>query len=176
VSISLVLTVIGVDRPGLVEILSQTIADHEANWLESRMAHMAGKFAGILRVSAPEASAEALTKALHGLEEHGLRVVVESSTKQLTAEELRSFRLELVGHDRPGIVRDIARALSKRGVNVDDLRTECTSAPMTGGTLFKASAELGVPAAVSIDSLRDELEQIAHDLIVDIQLAELPLP
>jgi len=176
VSISLVLTVIGLDRPGLVEILSQAIADHEASWLESRMAHLAGKFAGILRVSVPEARAEALSQALHSLEAHGLRIVVEPCAELAAAEELRSFRLELVGHDRPGIIRDVSRALSKQGVNVDELHSECSSAPMAGGSLFKATAELGVPTAVSIDSLRDELEQIAQDLIVDIQLAELAVP
>ena len=47
----LVLTVIGDDRPGLVEALAETIAAHEGNWLESRMSHLAGKFAGLLRVS-----------------------------------------------------------------------------------------------------------------------------
>src|SRR2546422_10827389 len=47
---SLVLTVIGADRPGLVEALSKTIADHGASWLESRIAHRAGHFVGLLRV------------------------------------------------------------------------------------------------------------------------------
>jgi glycine cleavage system regulatory protein len=50
---SLVLTVIGADRPGLVETLAQTIAEHGASWLESRMAHLAGHFVGLLRVSVP---------------------------------------------------------------------------------------------------------------------------
>jgi len=58
VNVSLVLTVIGPDRPGLVESLSQAIAQQEGNWLESRMARMAGQFAGILRVNIEEERAE----------------------------------------------------------------------------------------------------------------------
>ncbi len=44
----LVLTLIGPDRPGLVEAVAEPIAAHGGNWLESRMAHLAGQFAGIV--------------------------------------------------------------------------------------------------------------------------------
>ena len=47
----LVLTVISDDKPGVVETLAKTITEHGGNWLECRMSHLAGKFAGILRVS-----------------------------------------------------------------------------------------------------------------------------
>ena len=47
----LVLTAIGDDKPGLVESLAQTIASNAGNWLESNMSQLAGKFAGVLRVS-----------------------------------------------------------------------------------------------------------------------------
>ena len=46
----LILTIIGEDKPGIVESLAEVIADHSGNWLESSMSHLAGKFAGILRV------------------------------------------------------------------------------------------------------------------------------
>ena len=48
---SLVMTVIGPDRPGLVEELSKTIAAHEGSWLESRMAQLAGHFAAVATLS-----------------------------------------------------------------------------------------------------------------------------
>ena len=53
----LVLTVIGRDRPGLVEAIASQIAKHGGNWEESRMAHLAGKFAGILRITTDQAKA-----------------------------------------------------------------------------------------------------------------------
>ena len=49
----LVLTLIGPDRPGLVESLAKRVTAHGGNWVESRMAHLAGQFAGILRVEVP---------------------------------------------------------------------------------------------------------------------------
>ena len=57
---SLVLTVIGADRPGIVEQLSDSVLAAGANWEESRMARLAGKFAGVLRVSVDAARADRL--------------------------------------------------------------------------------------------------------------------
>jgi glycine cleavage system regulatory protein len=82
-------------------------------------------------------------------------------------------RLEIVGHDRPGIVREIARALAQQGVNVEELSSECVSAPMSGETLFKAQARLQLPPKCDAATLRRALEKIASDLMVDVSLAEL---
>jgi glycine cleavage system regulatory protein len=168
----LVLTLIGRDRPGLVEALSAQVAKHGGNWEESRMAHLAGKFAGILRVSVPSAAASALAQALTGLEREGLRIVIESSEAESKSAG-RRLRLELVGNDRAGIVRDISRALATRGVNVDELHTRCEDAPMGGGQLFRADAVLLAPAEIAIDDLRAQLEGLADDLMVELSLDAL---
>lgn len=168
-SVSLVLTAIGDDRPGLVESLSQAVADHGGSWQESYMAHLAGKFAGILRAEVPTDRAASLEAALRQLASTGLQVVVEASRHQ-AAGEARSLLLELIGLDHPGIVRDISHALASRGINVDELTTELTNAPMSGEPLFKARVQLRLPADASIDDLRDTLEALANDLMVDITL------
>ena len=172
---SLVLTVLGEDRPGLVESLAYIITAHEGNWLESRMAHLAGQFAGILRASVPEGNAAALLTALQGLASHGLQMVVAQSATDAPAPEARWLMLDLVGNDHPGIVRDLAHTLARRGINIDEFQTACTSAPMTGVMLFKATARLRVPWEVVIADLRTALEQLAHDLMVDITLEGLSL-
>jgi len=173
-SVSLVLTLIGEDKPGLVELLSQTIAAHDGNWLESRMSRMAGRFAGILRASVPTARAAELADALHALEPHGLRVVVEQSSIEEPDTTFRKFSFELVGSDRAGIIRDVSAAFAIRGVNVDELHTECTSAPMSGETLFNARAKLRIPEGAEIEELRRAVEAIANDLMVEITLGDTP--
>jgi glycine cleavage system regulatory protein len=167
---SLVLTVLGEDRPGLVESLAYLITAHEGNWLESRMAHLAGQFAGILRASVPDANAAGLINALQGLASHGLQVLVAQSTSDELARDSRWLTLDLVGNDHLGIIRDLAHALAQRSINIDELQTECTSAPMTGGMLFKATARLRVPLEVTVAELQVALDQLAHDLAVDITL------
>ncbi|MDP2129111.1 MAG: ACT domain-containing protein [Pseudohongiella sp.] len=165
----LVLTLIGNDQPGLVESLAQIVAQNQGNWLESNMSRLAGKFAGILRVSVDEGRADQLISALDALSPK-LKLVVERSAHAEPEVVMRSLRLSLVGNDRPGIIRDISGALARQHVNVDDLETECGPAPMSSDILFKASAVLHIPAGLDIDSLRAELEQLADDLIVDLSL------
>ena len=168
---SLVVTVIGKDRPGLVESVSAVVEAHGGSWVESRMSRLAGEFAGILRVSVPAAQADALSGALEALRAGGLRVVVERGFEE-TAEEGHLIVLELIGSDRPGIVHKISEALAARGVNVDELNTECEGAPWSGGTLFKAMARLRAPKGLDLDQLRESLEAIAADLMVDISIGE----
>jgi len=168
---SLVLTVIGPDRPGLVEALSRTVAAHGANWLESRMAHLGGQFVGLLRVAVSAERADALADALRALDGHGLRVTVATADAPSDGEG-RTISLELVGQDRPGIVRDVSRELAALGVNVEELETACTSAPMSGESLFRATARLRLPAELGADTLRSVLEKIADELMVDVALEE----
>jgi glycine cleavage system regulatory protein len=170
VQVSLVLTLIGPDRPGIVERLARLLSAHDGNWLESRMAHLAGQFAGILRVEVDAARAEALAAALGALEPEGLRVHVAREPEAAPRQGRHTVRLELVGNDRPGIVREICRVLTARDVNIEELVTECDDAPMAGGRLFRAAAELRVPRGVALDDLHRELEALASDLMVEIQL------
>ncbi|MBV0933981.1 glycine cleavage system protein R [Marinobacterium weihaiense] len=167
---SLVLTVIGPDKPGLVGLLSHTIANHHGNWLESGMSRLGGKFAGILITQVPETEVEALTQALQGLAQQGLKVTVEHSEEPPPAAAMQPMVLELVGHDKPGIVREISHALAARHINVERLSTELTSGSMSAEELFKAEAELLAPADLDPDELQQALEAIAGDLMVDITL------
>ena len=167
----LVLTIIAADKPGLVERIAQNIAAHGANWLESRMAHMAGQFAGILRVSVPAQNRQALVGALEDLSTQGIRVLVgEGSSGQTAASN--AIVMTLVGNDRSGIVREITALLSKQGVNLASLSTDVRPAPMSGDPLFTAEALLQVPTSLSLDTLQLSLETLADDLMVELHYEE----
>ncbi|HVZ22724.1 MAG TPA: ACT domain-containing protein [Vicinamibacterales bacterium] len=168
---SLVLTLIGDDKPGLVQQLADRILEAGANWEESRMSRLSGKFAGLLRVSVDSDQADTLSAALASTGVAGLTVVVERSGGRTAA--VRTIGLELVGHDHPGIVRNIARVLAARHVNIEELETDTTSAPMSGETLFRARAVLSMPSAMSLDDLRGELEALAGELMVDLSLKDV---
>ncbi|MEZ5301832.1 MAG: ACT domain-containing protein [Verrucomicrobiales bacterium] len=86
------------------------------------------------------------------------------------AEALTVIRLEVVGHDRPGIVSQLAKAIAARGFNVESLESEVASAPMTGDLMFTARAALQAPAGSDLDDLRAELERLADELMVDVTL------
>ncbi len=167
---TLVMTVIGADRPGLVQMVAACVADHGGNWLESRMCHLGGQFAGILRVEVPTARAEALGRALLDLAKKGLHVTVQTEGGALPAMTGSTVTIELVGQDHPGILRQVSAVLAAHRVNVEELASECVSAPMGGGNLFQARATVLVPPSVNMSALRADLEKIAADVMVDLKL------
>lgn len=165
----LVMTIIGADKPGLVESLASRVVQFGGNWLESRMCRLGGQFAGIVRVQIPQENESNLRAALKECEGESLAVTIKSepvSTRE-TSDALVS--LEIIGQDRPGIVQQVTHALALHHVNVEEFFSECESAPMSGGTLFKAKATLLIPQTCRIDQLRKDLEKIAADLMIDLQ-------
>jgi glycine cleavage system regulatory protein len=169
-NIPLVMTIIGPDRPGLVELLAARVVEHGGNWLESRMGHLGGHFAGILRIHVPEENERALLRALHELQSQGITIVAHSDQPTEEPETQPQATLEIVGHDRPGIVREISGVLARHLVNVEELETECVSAPMSGEPLFKARATLHIPGSCDLLQLGNDLEKIAQELMADIKL------
>ncbi len=168
---SLVMTIIGKDRPGLVELLSAIIAEHGGNWEESRMVRLAGEFAGLLHVHVGGERAGELETALGRLD--GLSVVVARAPGPTSAAAATHLlELDVEGQDHPGIVHRVAAAIAAQGVNVEELETELGTAPMTGQKMFHARARLRAPKDVSLEDLTDKLEELADDLLVEVQVEE----
>ena len=134
------------------------------------MARLAGQFAGILQVDVPAAEVERLIADLQALEQEGLRATIVQGLGEEAPAHHQTLLLELVGQDRPGIVREIAQALAGRRVNIEELTTRVVSGSFSGESLFEAEARLRVPADVPADELRDLLEKLANELMVDISL------
>lgn len=166
---SIVLTVIGQDKPGLVSAISQKITAAGGNWLDSRMASLAGKFAGLLLVSVPREKTEALIASLQTLGQQGLRIVIEEGISQV-ATGGRMLKLELTGHDRPGIVRDISDALARQKVNIEEMETAFFNGSFSGEDMFEMRATLRAPDELTDEALRKTLESLANNLMVDINL------
>jgi glycine cleavage system regulatory protein len=170
---TLVLTVIGDDRAGLVDALAGPIARHGGNWDRSHMARLAGKFAGIVVVSAPDECTDDLVAELDTLTAQGvLDITVAIASNDGPGQEDTLLQLHLIGQDRPGIISEVAGALAKRNVSIEELETSASSAPMSGELLFEATATLRVPANADPADLRAALESIANELMVDLDVTE----
>jgi len=165
----LVMTIIGKDRTGLVESLARLVAEHEGNWLESRMCRLGGEFAGILRVQIPTNRRGTLELALGKLAE--LKIVFQPGEASAPAGPPSFTTLEVVGPDRPGIIREVTRALAAQGVNVEELATECISAPMSGELLFQARAKLLLPANITVSELKQSLDRAAGEMGLEFSLS-----
>jgi glycine cleavage system regulatory protein len=128
------------------------------------MCRLGGQFAGIVRVEVAAEKSDGLLATLAKLGKDGLNISARKETSTASAV------LELVGQDRPGILHQISQVLARHNVNVEELSSDCVNAPMDGSILFKARASVLLPTSVSIAQLRSELEKIASDLMVDVQL------
>jgi glycine cleavage system regulatory protein len=167
-NISIVLTVIADDKPGVIQTVSRVLKQHDGSWTQSSMSSLAGQFAGILLASVPKERSEACIEELHGLESVGLRIIAHATGGESISKPTNEYFLELVGNDRPGIVHDMTRVLASHRVNVHNLETLVEPASMGGGELFRANAHLLIPDNTDIEALEDDLEEMANDLMVDI--------
>nr|WP_314628757.1 formyltransferase family protein [uncultured Noviherbaspirillum sp.] len=169
---SLIVTLVGPDRHGIVSQLSERAERYGANWAASRLTRLAGEFAGTVHLEVPHEHADALVAALRELSSSGLQVVVARSSSASVPAALRAVELELVGDDRIGIVSTLTRILAERGVSIENLHTEILRSGVSGKQTFKVGAHLLLPASLSVDALRQELGALAHDMTLDIALGE----
>ena len=168
---TIILTVVSPDRPGLVQMLSDVIVKHEGSWGQSSMANLAGQFAGILLVSVDENNLPALNKDLQALSKQDMMVTISESGAVVEAD-LQVVWLEITGHDQPGIVHEVASACSDLGANLISFETDVVSGSMSGEAMFIASAELQLPAQLDPEDVREALEQLSDDLMVDLAVAD----
>ncbi|NDV60937.1 glycine cleavage system protein R [Puniceicoccales bacterium CK1056] len=163
------LTLIGPDKTGIVATLARIATEHGGNWLDSRMMRLGGSFSGILRINLPGDTMEAFSAEATGfLEENGFQCSVEVADSEDGPVEGTLANLQLSGQDHPGIVYRIFEAFRKAGVNVEELSTGLQAAPWSGTPIFEAKARLRLPKSVSPESLQDDLEELASDLMVEI--------
>ena len=143
----------GPDRPGIVSLLSERAQGFGANWTESRIAALEGRVAGLVHFEVPSHNAEPMAAALSSLESSGVHVVVAKQEQIPVPAGRRVVKLELVGHDRPGIVSELSGSLARRRVSIEDLHTEIVDGATPAEHLFKVKALLVVPESVPNDEL-----------------------
>ena len=164
---TLILTLVGSDRPGLVATVAHIVDEHGGNWENSRLAELEGTFAGVVQVSVPVERVEELRASLSGLEGL-LTIAVHPGSGSESAAAAQELSIRVLGNDRAGIVREISGVLNEHALSIESMTTETRDAAMAGGRLFEASVVARVPADADPDALRSALERIAHDLQVDI--------
>ena len=174
---SLVITVLAEDRPGLVSSLSEVLNGHHANWMESRMTRLAGKFAGLLQVSVADEHLAALTEALQALQTDDLLIQVEKTKSTKINSDANSdievtlLKLELLGQDRPGIIEDVTSKLATLNVNIEEMSSEQRVASMSNEMLFFAELSLRIPESITPEDVQDALEEMSDQLMVDLNFS-----
>jgi glycine cleavage system regulatory protein len=165
----IVFTFIGEDKPGLIQRLADVISRHNGNWLESNMSQLAGKFAGIVLIAVDDSASDELCASLQALKSEGLQIVTET-TENATTAGLMELKINIMGPDRPGIVKSVTQALKANNINVKDMESRITSAAMSGDPMFESDVTIQVVDQVDIDALIVEFNEISLALGIDIEL------
>ena len=173
---SLVVSIVGADRQGIVSSLAERAQRLGANWAASRMTRLAGEFAGMVHLEVPRENADALATSLRDLASSGLQVVVARSDGANVTSKLRVVELELVGEDRLGIVSNLTKLLAGRGISIESIHTDIVRSGVSGKQTFKVEAHLLVPSAVSVEALQQEVGSLAREMMLDIALGERQIP
>lgn len=170
---TLVITVLATDRPGIVKTISEVLVAHNASWIDSRMANLSDKFAGLAKIAVPNDQLDKLKAALQSLHEadNQLNILMEDAIEDVTPVH-ENLALELIGADRAGIIDDITGALAKLKVNINELESEQREASMSAERLFWAKLKLGLPKGVNHDDVQDALEALSDQLMVDLKLGD----
>jgi glycine cleavage system regulatory protein len=150
--------------------MSAVVERCQGNWLDSRLARLGGRFAGVLHVQIPVAQQAPLRHALADLEARaGISASMTTAGEAPTSASV-SKTLTVLGPDRPGIVHELTRALNEDGFNVLSMTTSVEGAPMSGEPLFRAEAVIEVPEASRLDSLAAKLDAMAEAMTLEIDL------
>ena len=165
--INLIITAIGSDRPGIVSELSGIITTHGGNVEESRMSRLGSDFAIIMLVSVSTDWEESLEVALQSIND------LTISTKLTQIQEIgdnKKYKIDLNGADNEGIVKVLSKYLAEKSINVLEMETHISHAPISGTPLFNLIASVSVPNDVEETVIQSDLSQIAQKLGVEIQL------
>jgi len=165
--INLIITAIGSDRPGIVSELSGIITTHGGNVEESRMSRLGSDFAIIMLVSVSTDWEESLEVALQSIND------LTISTKLTQIQEIgdnKKYKIGLNGADNEGIVKVLSKYLAEKSINILEMETHISHAPISGTPLFNLNASVSVPNDVEETVIQSDLSQIAQKLGVEIQL------
>jgi glycine cleavage system regulatory protein len=168
----LVVTITCPDRPGIVERVTQVIERFSGNWEESRLARLGGDFAGIVRVSVPPEKAESLADALRAMGDERMTVIVKVTDPDAAPLQAGQclYQLRLNGADHEGIVHTVSGYLAGHGINVEEMETEIVHAPVSASPLFHMQAQIKAPGELPLAELSANLDRIADELGVDIEI------
>jgi glycine cleavage system regulatory protein len=164
--VSVILMVVGDDRPGLTQALADAVVSAGGNWLESHLARLGDKYVGSVLVELPGERLGDLKAAAAKIDAVGfdVRILPASDEPRVSGQPL-SF--ELVGRDRPGIVQEVTTALAGVGANIEELETSTEQGAMDGGALFRARARVTAPQGADVEIVRRALEGISGEIMVD---------
>lgn len=167
---TLILSVVGSDRPGLTKAVADAVLSAGGNWLESHLSRLGGLYVGSVLVELDEDRVDALREAVRAVDAEGLEVRIAPALEGPAASG-DMIQLSLVGQDQPGIVQKVTSVLSGLNVNIETFESRIEAEPHSGAPLFAMEAQLRLPYGLEAEGVQAALEDISAEIMVDISLS-----
>jgi len=165
---SILLSISGKDRAGIVRDVSEVLLNAQANIEDSSMAVLRGRFTMMLIVELEGGGLRSLKAALAELEQ---RTSLAVQSQVLSDDEASHIPDEpdcvvtVSGADKPGIVFAVTDAMAELGVSVADVSTRAR------GDVYMMALE--AVAGDNLPALKDKLASAAEKLSVSIEVHHL---
>jgi len=168
---NIVLTLTGRDKVGIVENVTSVIAKRDGNVESSRMARLGGEFAMLMLITLSDKEFANLDQDFQQLRGEGYQVSVlqtEDDSKKYAG--WLPYEIEVTGADHEGIIHDISHHLAVQGINIENMDTSSTPAPMSGTPLFMMKGVVLVPPKLNFHAWSNALEEIGDKLNVTVKV------
>ncbi|MCL6269950.1 hypothetical protein M3P05_08365 [Sansalvadorimonas sp. 2012CJ34-2] len=165
---NLLLTVTGPDLPGMEDVLARTVSQHKARSLSSHMAHMGGRFASIMFISVSPEELKGLTSDLTSMKNNGVKVQFDRMDPAALPDHESHLLMNLIADEAPELVTDVSRLLGEQHIRISEIHTDTIPAPYTGEHLQSIQAHLYAPDGTDVDTVRERIESLSPELILDI--------
>ena len=162
---NLIISAIGSDRSGIVSEISGIITSHGGNVEESRMSRLGADFAIIMLVSVAPDWVESLEVALQAIND---LTIISKPTEAKQAREGIQCQIDLSGADNEGIVKVLSKYLAGKSINILEMQTYISNAPVSGTPLFNLKAIIAIPDNINKTNIQSDLDHIAQKLGVEI--------
>ena len=172
---SIIISAVGSDRPGIVSELSGAITSHGGNIEKSRMTRLGSDFTIIMLVTIDSKWEESLVVALQAIKELSITTKGIESNTVITGENCKdtedeNYQILLNGADNEGIVKVLSKYLEEKSINIIEMDTHISQAPISGSPLFNLNATVSIPGEVDGRDIQSDLSQISQELGVEIHL------
>ena len=132
------------------------------------MTRLGGEFAMLLLISGSWHTLNRLEQGLEKLKQRaGLEILLTPTDSAAAAADLLPYAIDVVSIDQQGIVFELSRFLSARGIDIAEVSTRSYAAAHTGAPMFSVQMNVGVPVALSIAQLREEFLEFSDSLNLD---------
>ena len=166
-----VFSILGTDRTGLVDQVSEAIRRASGNLEDSRMAVLGEEFAMMILCSVDSAQSEKLHEELRTTTQSlDLLFQAKLTSARRLGQKMVPLLVEVKGMDHEGIVNDVVHHLVEQGISVDSLDSQVVNAPYSGVALFEMRMRVQAPASVSLASIRRHLQTVGDKLNVDVEI------